>query len=80
MIQRYSNISNNIHNIVACKKPNKYEEKCAYMHEIWHIPSHDRHVVNLDIDGGADAMSDGDVRRESREGSLQVDCKRGKLL
>uniref|UniRef100_K1RAN2 Ubiquitin-like protease family profile domain-containing protein n=1 Tax=Magallana gigas TaxID=29159 RepID=K1RAN2_MAGGI len=37
-----------------------------------------RHVVNLDIDGGADAMSDGDVRRESREGSLQVDCKRGK--
>lgn len=46
----------------------------------WNIPSHNRHVVNLDIDGGADAMSDGDVRRESREGSLQVDCKRGKLL
>lgn len=33
-------------------------------------------VVNLDNDGGAGDMSDGDVWRETREGSLLVDCKK----
>lgn len=50
------------------------------MHEIWYIPSHIKYVVNLDIDGGADDMSDGDVWRDTREGSLQVDYKKGKSL
>lgn len=40
------------------------------MYEIWYIFLYDRYVVNLDIDGGVDVMSDRDVRRELREGLL----------
>lgn len=40
------------------------------MYEIWYIFLYNRFVVNLDIDGGVDVMSDGDVRGELREGLL----------